>query len=52
MVRQHSQCKGHEPKQAPGDSEGQGNLVCCNSRGVKRSRHALATEQHLKLLMV
>ena len=26
-----------EFEQAPGDSEGQGSLVCCNSRGPKES---------------
>ena len=28
MVRWHHQPNGHEFKQAPGDGEGQGSLVC------------------------
>ena len=27
----------HEFEQTPGDSEGQGNLACCSSRGHKES---------------
>ena len=30
MVRWHHQLNKHEFKQALGDSEGQGSLVCCN----------------------
>ena len=30
MVRQHYRLNGHESVQTPGDSEGQGNLVCCS----------------------
>ena len=29
MVRYHHQLNGHESEQTAGDSEGQGNLVCC-----------------------
>ena len=29
--------KGHEFEQAPGDSEGQGGLVCCRPWGRKES---------------
>jgi len=38
MVRQHHQFKGHEFEQTPGDSEGQGSLVCCSPCGC-RVRH-------------
>ena len=30
MIRQHHQLNKHESEQLPGDSEGQGSLVCCN----------------------
>ena len=30
MVRQHHQLNGHEFEETPGDSEGQGCLVCCS----------------------
>ena len=33
----HQQLNGHEFEQAPGDDEGQGNLVCCSSWGHKES---------------
>ena len=35
MVGWHHQLNGHEFEQTPGDSKGQGNLVCCNSWGAK-----------------
>ena len=35
MVRQHHGLNGHEFNQAPGDSEGQGNLVYCSPWGCK-----------------
>ena len=31
----HHQLNGHEFEQIPGDSEGQGSLVCCSSWGHK-----------------
>ena len=37
MVGWHHQLKRHELEQTPGDSEGQGSLVCCSSRGCKES---------------
>ena len=37
MVGWHHRLKGHEFEQAPGDSEGQGNLVCCSPRGRRES---------------
>ena len=33
----HHQLNGHEFEQAPGDSEGQGSLVCCSPWGHKES---------------
>ena len=30
MVGWHRRLNGHEFEQAPGDGEGQGNLVCCS----------------------
>ena len=33
----HHQLNGHEFEQAPGDSEGQGRLVCCSPWGHKES---------------
>ena len=37
MVRQHHQLNGHELKQTPGDSGGQGSLACCSSWRRKES---------------
>ena len=37
MVRQYHRLNGHEFEQTPGDSEGQGSLVCCSPWGRKRS---------------
>ena len=37
MVGWYHQLSGHEFEQAPGDSEGQGNLACCSSLGHKES---------------
>ena len=34
MVRWHHRLNGHEFEQTPGDSEGQGSLVCCNPWGL------------------
>ena len=45
MVKYHHQCNGHKSEQTPGDSEGQGSLVCCNPWGLHRVVHDLATEQ-------
>ena len=42
MVGWHHRLKGHEFEQTPGDSEGQGSLVCCSPWGHKESD---ATEQ-------
>ena len=35
MVGWHHQLNGHEFEKAPGDGEGQGNLVCCSPWGYK-----------------
>ena len=37
MVGWHHQLNGHEFKQTPGDSEGQGSLVCFSLWGCKES---------------
>ena len=36
MVGQHHHLNGHEFKQTPGDSEGQGSLACCSPLGHKQ----------------
>ena len=33
VIGQHNQVTGHEFEQTPGDSEGQGSLVCCSPWG-------------------
>ena len=40
MVGWHHRLNGHEFDQTPGDSEGQGSLVCCSPQGHK-VRHDL-----------
>ena len=37
MVGWYHQLSGHVFEQNPGDSEGQGSLVCCSPRGHKES---------------
>ena len=44
MVGWHHWLDGHEFKQTPGNSEGQGTLLCC-SPWVAKSQTGLATEQ-------
>ena len=41
-----------ESEQTQGDSEGQGNLVCCSSLGCKEVRHSLETEQQQQLTIL
>ena len=41
----HHWLNGHESKQTPGDSEGQGSLECSGSLGSQRTGHDLATEK-------
>ena len=35
LVGWYHQLNGHESEQTPGDSEGQGSLVCCSALGHK-----------------
>ena len=37
MIRYYQGLNGHEFEQIPGDSEGQGSLVCCSPWGPKES---------------
>ena len=37
MVGWHHQLNGYEFEQAPGDGDGQGNLMCCSPWGHKES---------------
>ena len=37
MIRQYHQLNGNEFEQTPGDSEGQGSLMCCSPCGPKHS---------------
>ena len=48
MAGWHYQLNGHEFEQISGDSEGQGNLMCC-SPWDHRVGHDLATEQQQHL---
>ena len=48
MVRSYHQLNGHKFEQAPGDSEGQGNQVCCSPWGHRESGHDLVTDQQHK----
>ena len=38
MVGWHHQLNRHEFEKTPGDSEGQGSLVCCKESGVTKSQ--------------
>ena len=44
MVGWHHQLSGHESERIPGDSKGQGNLVCYSPWGCK-VEHDYVTEQ-------
>ena len=44
MVEWHHRLNGHEFEQTPGDTEGQGSLVCCSPRSCKEQD----TTQQLK----
>ena len=37
IIGGHHQLNGHEFEKTPGDSEGQGSLVCCSPWGRKES---------------
>ena len=45
MAGWHHPLNRHEFEQTPGDSEGQGNLVCYSPWGPQRTGHNLVTEQ-------
>ena len=45
MVGWQHRLNGHELEQTPGDSEGQGSLVCCSPWGCRVGYH-LVTKQH------
>ena len=47
MVEWYHQLNGHEFEQTLGDSEGEGNLVCCSSWGSQRAGHDLAIKQQM-----
>ena len=51
MVGWHHQLSGHEFKQIPGDSEGQGSLMCCSPWG-RRVGHCFATEQQQNVFVL
>ena len=44
MVGWHHRLNGHGSEQTPGDSEGQGSLVCCTPWG-RKAGHDLLTQQ-------
>ena len=47
----HHRLNGNESEQTPGDSEGEGSLVCCmQSMGLQRVRHDWVTEQQQRHL--
>ena len=39
MIGQHHRLSGHESEQTPGNSEGQGSLVCCMESWGRKVRH-------------
>ena len=45
MVEWHHQLNGHEFEQTPGDSEGQGSLVCCSPWGPKELDTTVTEQQ-------
>ena len=45
MIGWHHWLNGHEFVQTLGDTEGQGNLACCNPWGLQSVGHNLATKQ-------
>ena len=47
MVEWHHRFNGHEFEQTPGDSEGQGSLVCCSPWSCKESDIVTQQEQQL-----
>ena len=51
MVGWHHGLNGHKFAQTQGDSEAQGSLACCSSRGLTVG-HDLATEQPQQVLVL
>ena len=52
MIGWYHELNGHSFEQTPGDSDGQGTLSCCSTRGHKdlaMGSHDLATEQQLQI---
>ena len=47
MIECYHQLNGHEFEQTPGDSEGQGSLVCCSPWGHKESEKTYILIQHV-----
>ena len=52
MIGWHHWLNGHEFKQTPGDSEGQGSLACCGSWGRKESNMNWTDWQECSLPLV
>ena len=53
MVGWHHRLNGHEFVQTPGDSEGQGSLVCCmQSMRLHKVEHDWATEQQHSVILL
>ena len=55
MVREHHRLSDHEFEQTPGDSEGQGSLMCCSpqdhkgldtAEGLNNTNMYTCTHQH------
>ena len=46
VVRQHDWFNGHELRQTPGDSEGQGSLACCSPWGCSVEHNSATELQH------
>ena len=51
MVRLHHRLNGHEFKQTPGNSEGEGSLACCSPMDC-RVGHDLVSEQQQHILFI
>ena len=52
MVGKHHRLDGHEFEQTPGDSEGQGNLVCYRPWGHKESDTTYQLNNNNKTLTI
>jgi len=51
MVRKYHWLNRHNFEQTPGDSEGQGSLMCCSSWGCKKDGHDSVTEQQKQIIL-